>query len=248
MMRNTIEKTLCLGMLLLACTSAHAGIQLGATRLIYAAGEKEATVPVKSTGTRPVLVQSWITDADNDDAPEQARVPFAITPPMFRLEGGASQVLRIKHRGDAAAADRETMYWLNVYEIPSREKNSEEQNLLEIATRTRIKVFVRPKGLAGQASDAPSALTWKVTTTAGHTTLTATNPTGYHVNFGKLALKAGEVVHDVPRKPKARRFVAPFSTMTFELDVAVPTGAQTVVARVINDHGGSDDHAWAPSP
>ncbi|PJI52023.1 molecular chaperone EcpD, partial [Methylobacterium radiotolerans] len=58
------------------------------------------------------------------------------------------------HTGEPMPQDKESVFWLNVLEIPPKDKAN--QNLLQMAFRSRIKLFYRPAGLKGKAEDAPS--------------------------------------------------------------------------------------------
>ncbi|MEG1374583.1 MAG: fimbria/pilus periplasmic chaperone, partial [Comamonas sp.] len=59
-----------------------AGIQIGATRVIFPATQQEATLQVRNEGVNDIMIQSWI-----EAMPSQAEsdVPFAITPSLARL-------------------------------------------------------------------------------------------------------------------------------------------------------------------
>ena len=67
----------------------------------------------------PVLVQAWVDDGALDGEPDTALAPFLPLPPVFRLEPGRQRSLRLLATGQAQARDRESLYWLNIYEIPA---------------------------------------------------------------------------------------------------------------------------------
>ncbi|MCV5656029.1 fimbria/pilus periplasmic chaperone, partial [Escherichia coli] len=77
--------------------------------------------------------------------------------------------------------DRESVFWFNVLEVPPKPDaaTATNQSLLQLAFRTRIKLFYRPEGLKGNPSDAPLALKWSWATAGGQTALQVTNPTPY---------------------------------------------------------------------
>ncbi|WP_236761253.1 fimbrial biogenesis chaperone [Aeromonas veronii] len=186
-------------MLSLASFFASASIQLSTTRLIFEEGAGEASVTVRNKGATR-LIQSWL----DKHQPEQALPPFAVTPPLAKLEREGQQLLRIHYAGQGLPEDRESMYWLAVQEIPQKAKGG---NVVQFAVQQRIKVFYRPAGLAGKANDAAKALTLSV---AGGQLLLS-NPTPYFINlasveaggkslggeaiapFGKLSLPASQL-------------------------------------------------------
>ncbi|MCC3264159.1 fimbria/pilus periplasmic chaperone, partial [Paenibacillus polymyxa] len=78
---------------------------------------------------------------------------FIITPPLFKLSPTKNNVLRIVNTSDALPQDRESVYWVNVKSIPARSEDAENKNVLQIAVRTRLKLFYRPAGLKGNSMD-----------------------------------------------------------------------------------------------
>ncbi|MCV5920354.1 fimbria/pilus periplasmic chaperone, partial [Escherichia coli] len=75
------------------------------------------------------------------------KTPFIITPPLFKLDPEKNNILRIVNITHGLPQDRESVYWVNVKAIPSKSDDSENKNVLQIAVRTRIKLFYRPAGL-----------------------------------------------------------------------------------------------------
>ena len=148
-------------------------------------------VRLKNEGDRPVVVQSWLDTGQANETPDAIKVPFVLMPPMARLEAGHSQVVRMVFTGEALPQDKESVFWLNVLEIPPKEKLEEGRNSLQFALRSRIKVFYRPTAIVGKADEAPAKLGWKVTAADGGYVLEATNPTAYHVNLNQVKLRVG---------------------------------------------------------
>jgi hypothetical protein len=117
-------------LLSLMLSTAHAGVIIGGTRIIFDGAKKETSLSVNNPDGTPYLIQSWI------DVQEGAsgKVPFIITPPLYRLDGGQKNVERIVMTG-ALPQDRESLFWLNIKAIPSA---STQMNALQIAVKTRI--------------------------------------------------------------------------------------------------------------
>ncbi|WP_211454714.1 fimbrial biogenesis chaperone [Collimonas antrihumi] len=105
---------------------AQADIVFSKTRAIYPMQEREITVTLSNeNATAPRLMQAWIDDGDINGAPEQIDVPFTLTPPVFRMEAGKSQALRVVYaredgKGKALPKDKESVFWLNVLAVPPR--------------------------------------------------------------------------------------------------------------------------------
>ncbi|MNT43139.1 Chaperone protein EcpD precursor [compost metagenome] len=123
-------------------------------------------------------------------------------------------------------------------EIPPKPSADEAGvNSLQMAFRSRFKLFFRPAGLPGSAPEAPAALRWELGSRNGKPVLVAHNPTPYHVSPVTVEVIAGE--HLV--KATEPDMIAPGATAAFQLDGEVrnPAGA-TVRVHCINDFGGRD--------
>ncbi|MFK9860466.1 fimbria/pilus periplasmic chaperone, partial [Klebsiella pneumoniae] len=71
--------------------SAQAGVALGATRVIYPAGQKQVQLAVTNNDDNSTwLIQSWVENADG-----QRDGRFVITPPLFAMQGKKENTLRI---------------------------------------------------------------------------------------------------------------------------------------------------------
>jgi chaperone protein EcpD len=211
---------------------AHAEVQINGTRVIYPADEAEVTVQVQNNGQTPRLLQVWTDGGDPNETVDTGTAPFLVTPPMSRLEPGKGQALRVMFTGSDVPQDRESVYWLNVLEMPPRPKSATAgDNFMQFAVRTRIKIFYRPLGLPGAPLDSIAQLTWRVVHDGGKTALECTNPTAYNVSFAEVRLQAA-AREDMPKGgmcPAKGRAMFP---------VDGHPGAGTVVFTAINDHGG----------
>ncbi|MGY3928723.1 fimbrial biogenesis chaperone [Aeromonas simiae] len=140
---------------LLFSISSQASVIVNSTRVIYPAEAKFVNVQLVNRGNTTHLVQSWIDDGNASDTPEKIKVPFVLTPPVVKMKGGDGQALKIVGRGvDALPKDRESVFWLNVVDIPPQPEANSVENYLQVAIRTRIKLFFRPAGLTKSPSEA----------------------------------------------------------------------------------------------
>ncbi len=229
-----------------AIAPASAGVTIAGTRVIYPAQQREVAVKLSNAGERAALVQVWVDDGDPKQSPDTSRAPFLVTPPVARIEPGKGQTLRLIYSGpsvdagaptDAAEAARESVYWLNMLEIPpGADPSAAGQNQLQIAFRTRIKIFLRPPGLPGDAQAAAAQLQWRsVRTDQGRWALEARNPSRFHVSINRVALQSPGIASS-----DQGGMVAPGGALRFELPglaAAAAPGSQ-VEYTVINDHGG----------
>lgn len=234
--------------LCLATPAAHASVVIGGTRVVFPAQQGETTVRLSNEGANPALVEAWIDTGNPSSTPDSVSTPFLITPPLFRMEPHKDQSLRILYTQDSQPlpTDRESLFWLNVLEIPPKPAGSQfaGRNYLQFAIRSRLKLFYRPADLPGDALKAPDRLVFKAA--AGHEpALEVHNPTPYYVTISSLSV-------GVDTKPAAdvNGMVAPFGDLRLLLKGSARSpGVGTPVAFVtINDFGAADTHKGAVVP
>ncbi|VDZ63328.1 Uncharacterized fimbrial chaperone YehC precursor (plasmid) [Klebsiella aerogenes] len=80
-------------------------------------------------------------------------MPFLLSPPVARITGNSGQQLRIKKLANKLPANKESLFYLNVLDIPPNTPGSEGANTLRFAMQNRIKLFYRPKGIAAVNKD-----------------------------------------------------------------------------------------------
>ena len=201
----------------LSAVPAHASVIIAGTRVIFPAKDGEVTVRLTNQSATPALVEAWIDSGDSQSTPDKVHTPFLITPPLFRLEPNRDQSLRIlfTHSDQPLPTDRESVFWLNVLEVPPKPTGAQFQgkNYLQMAIRSRLKLFYRPADLAGDPQKAPSELIFKAASEAGSAALVVHNPTAYYITVGLLTVNVGGTSHKVDPG-----MVAPDS----DLRVAIP--------------------------
>lgn len=217
---------------------ARANIVLGGTRLIYPGGEREVTLPLSNKGATPALVQSWMDDGATDSTPETSSAPFLIMPPITRIEGQASQTLRILYNGTALPNDRESLFWLNVLEIPPVAAQSKDRNNLLLAIQSRIKVFYRPATVNMPLHEAAQKLTWQWFEEGGKWKLRCRNTSALHISFADIYMsRAGKLFNN----KDGIHMVVPGGQEIFELHVQTAPVAGLKDGEVkfdyINDYG-----------
>lgn len=217
-----MKRTIAVIAFLLLSTAAQAGIVMGGTRVIYEEGKREADISVTNADTHsPYLVQSWVENyADNDNG----RVPFIVTPPLFRLDPEQQNVLRINYIGGKMPADRESVFWLSVKSIAPTQKD--EANKLQVNIKSKFKIFYRPEGLTGKPADAWHKLKFKI----DGSRLVAQNPTPYFVSFFSISVGGKEIAEP--------GMIAPFTFKEWPIN-----SSGIIKWRAINDFGGITDYA-----
>jgi P pilus assembly protein, chaperone PapD len=127
--------------------SLHAAVNINATRVVFNNGETQRVVSLVNDGDYPVVVQNWVDDGDPQKGPSQANAPFVVVPPVLKIQPGEKRELRIMTSGKGLATDRESLYWLNIYQIPPELKSAQPGEKVRLALRNQLKVLWRPKNV-----------------------------------------------------------------------------------------------------
>ncbi|WP_409318721.1 molecular chaperone [Pseudomonas sp. KCJK9016] len=167
---------------------SFASVILNSSRVVYSADEREANIKVSNVGSLPVILQSWIDNGEVNQDPSLVKTPFLLMPALTRVESGQGHTLRLVYTGEPLPDKHESVFYLNVLEIPPKNTTAQDSNSIQLAFRTRIKVFFRPKGLSGSADEAPSKLIWSLKQDKRGWILNCSNPSAYHVSMSDISI------------------------------------------------------------
>ncbi|MCS2159036.1 fimbria/pilus periplasmic chaperone [Scandinavium sp. H11S7] len=207
---------------LLAIPCARAGVVIGGTRVVYSEKQSSVALPLRNNSQTPWLINSKVSTGGSwpGSTFSAKKAPFVITPPLFALKAGRESTLRIIYTGGSLARDRESVFTLSIATIPS---GSPQDNSVQVAIRSQLKLFYRPVGLQGSAQDASQKLRW---TRVGKQ-LRVENPTPYYVTLFNLHVNGREV--------RNAGMVAPFSQRN--IDGCAQAAQCPVSWQGINDFG-----------
>lgn len=203
--------------------NAFAGIQVNATRVIYNSASRSASLSINNDSDDTYMVQSWLDMGDASHMPQ--KLPIVVTPPILKLGPKKEAILRFIYSGIGLPLDKESLFWVNVQEIPP---TSKQENILQVAIRTRIKLLYRPESLKTNLQQEAKALRWQHQ--GQH--LIVTNEGPLHLIFTRIVLQSGSkrwIVNPDMVKPQDK------------LLISLPTGAQSasyLSFMYINDYGG----------
>lgn len=237
-------------MALFASVAAHASVVIENTRIVYPQQDREVTVRLESKNQAPVLIQAWLDRGNEHSTPEEAAVPFIATPPIFRMEPGKQQVVRVAYTGERLPATQESLFWFNLLEVPSQSPGTLPRNQLQLAFRSRIKVFLRPTDLPYSVEAAPEKLQWRRVASERGQALEVFNPTPYHVTFEQvevLGASSGQARRTVSGPDT---MVAPEGRIRFELpgDASAAKTPLSVEFQTLDDFGLKTPHNAKVSP
>lgn len=138
-----------------ASLASHAALSVDQSRYVFE-GDKEAiSIVVDNAAKKTYGGQTWIENIREKDT----RPSFVVTPPFFKVAGEGKQVLRVIKALEKMPEDKESIYWVNLQEIPPASKDGG----LSIALRTKVKLLYRPAGLMAGRKNAESGLTLRAT-------------------------------------------------------------------------------------
>jgi chaperone protein EcpD len=226
----------------LHCDAVLAAVSLIGTRIVYPANAKFADITANNGGAKSAQMLAWVDDGDINSTPDTATAPFLLAPAVKVIGPGRKQVLRISYNGSPLPLDRETLYYLNVTEIPPRSAGSGTELTLQFSVRTRIKIFMRPAGLPGAPTAAAKKMSWELDVASGAVVIRATNPSPYFVSMASVKLMRG----DAMLADLDRGMVPPWGTSEFHADTGVAdlTGATAVNYVYVNDYGGPEEFTF----
>ncbi|EOF5099664.1 fimbrial chaperone [Salmonella enterica] len=205
-----------------------AGIVVGGTRVIFPGSAADTTISVYNKETTlPYLIQVWVDPFNKDD---KSKPPFTVIPPVSRLEPGQEKVLRIVKVAGELPKDRESVFWLNVKNIPPS-SDKKDTSTLEIAIKTRIKLFWRPATITLIPEKAVAKVKWH----KQGNKLVVENPNPIHINVMDVIVDG----KDVPLN-----MIRPFETLTLALPAGV--SGHSLVWRFINDYGAISEPVKQP--
>ncbi|ELY7520603.1 molecular chaperone [Cronobacter sakazakii] len=214
-----------------------ASMTISGTRIIFPGNEKDVSVRTNNKGSQPALVQVWVDDGKTDSDINQVKVPFVVTPPVYRVEPGRGQSVRLVYNGMSLPQDRESVFWFNMLEIPPAPDGNVKKNRLELAFRTRIKIFFRPQTLTSSSEENVDKLRWKIINdNVKGIGVEVTNATPYFFSFDTARLNTRtakiDLIMDMVAPGATERFY-PAKKLTGSMSV------DSVTFWLLNDYGAS---------
>lgn len=228
-MNKVLKQALVATTLMLVVGQATAAFTLNGTRYIYEGGKKNASFEVSNGAKVTYGGQVWV---DNTDQPKDS-VSLVPSPPFFKVKPGGRQIVRLMNVNPNLPKDRESLFWLNVQEVPPVPENG-DGSMLAIAMNTQVKIFYRPASLVDGRKDAEKKI--MLVMENGKTVLK--NPTPYY--FAVTGVKINGSRMKLPKSTMDDLAqLAPKSEVVLD---GVTSGSRVTVT-AINDWGGEQSYA-----
>lgn len=170
--------------LLISAQPASASLAADQTRYIFQGDKDALTITVKNNDEKRTFGgQAWVDNITEKDT----RPTFVVTPSFFKVKPNGQQTLRVIMASDHLPQDKESVYWLNLQDIPPALEGSG----LAIALRTKMKLFYRPSGLMAGRKGAEEGISLQ-SRPDGQTVLVNTTP--YIYAIGSLLDTNGKAI------------------------------------------------------
>ena len=223
-MSNLGKAALAVLLSLFFCRQSMGAFVLNGTRFIYEEGKKNISFEVTNNTEKTYGGQVWIDNTNQSDG-----VYMVPQPPFFKVSPKQKQIIRIMNMDTALPKDRESLFWLNVQEVPPKPKVKDgEGSVLAIAMNTRVKLIYRPASVKDGRKNAEKLL--KLEQRGSETWLK--NPTPYYM----AVVNVKHDGKDIALSDKVMKEVAqlkPFS------DVNLGKKASGIISvDAVNDWGG----------
>lgn len=208
--------------LLFTSSQVQASLTLDQSRVIISAQNDSGVVKINNPTDRDYLIQSWITDSDNN-----AQEALFVQPPLLKIKAHHKVALHIETINPALAQQpNERLYRLNVKEIPRVDKNRGSAQLM-LVMLTKVKVLYRPDTVPAEMGKDYLKLKWK----RANGKLFVKNPTPYYITFNKV-WEGNDKSH-----PLKADMIAPGATLT----INYYHGASDIHYNIINDYGDNSE-------
>lgn len=236
--RLLITSCSCLALLTAILPGAQAALTISHTRVVHDSAKRSSSVIVANPSNRPYAAQAWV-NTEADDA--TTAVPLIAAPNLFRLDPGGEQTVQINALPNDLPRDRESVFYFNLQEIPQAATNDGE-NILNIALRTRIKLFYRPSELKGRPQDRLKDLAWSVQQIDGRPHLVVDNPSPYYFTFSRLVVSGNGASETI----NAKAMALPLGTQAYALNTMTVTDGLQVKFTTISDYSGITAEVSSP--
>ncbi|AOX99420.1 molecular chaperone [Jeongeupia sp. USM3] len=214
---------------------AAASVTMINTRVVYPGDATERTIQLNNDDPIPSIVQVWVDSGDAASTPETADAPFVALPALFRIEPRSGQVVRLIYTGKDLPRDRESVFYLNIVQVPPKDALKSQQNHMTVILRNRLKLFYRPSGIEGRSDDVSKQLAFSLVQDGNKgRAIRVKNNSGYFASLASARLVAG-----TEELALNAEMVAPKSAVNWEVGdrAAKMKGPMKIKYTLINDYG-----------
>ncbi|MGF6189005.1 fimbrial biogenesis chaperone [Serratia sp. 2723] len=217
---------------LMAPLSPAQAFMLAKTRVVLPEGAAVPVPVISGKGDDVLLIRSRVSAGLQD---KKAVSGLIVSPPLFRLEKGATGVVRLQAAAlPGMPVDRESVMYLSVSGLPSSQRMAPGVGVVSggmvVAMGLEVKVFYRPKSMSGMTAEPWKYLT--VSRVPGG--VKVSNPTPFHLTFQQLSVDG----HPVRFGDNVPTMLPPFGSQVY---VSGSVVKKTLNWTAVNDLGGKEN-------
>lgn len=186
---------------------AFSGVIPEKSRIVYKQGNALQSYVLVNTNKYPVIVQLWVDDGDYNKNQVLSKYPFIVTPVMSKMDSLRLNSFKVIYTGEGKKLpeDRESLFWLNIFEVPPVDNASTSGERVTLSMLTQIKLIYRPKSLFMDENNLLNTFNLVRFTAKDDSnssvSVIVSNPTKYVVSMSGISLKGKSDGHDITLKP-----------------------------------------------
>ncbi|TQC70003.1 molecular chaperone (plasmid) [Pantoea dispersa] len=216
----------------------HAAVVPLQDRVLFSGNDSDRRLLiVNNDRNAPVLLQSWIDDGSSDGLNKEKNYPFIVIPAVEKMSPGKIVNLRVlpTEKIRELPMDRESVFWINLYEIPGIKKSQQRENVnkVEMGLNTQLKIIYRPFMVHMDIKKIAEGLSVRLSD-SGHS-LELDNPSPYYVTPVSIKIKYSS--GEQPLQLGMSRMIAPFSHKRYGLTKVMNSKEMTVEYTLVDDSG-----------
>lgn len=211
---------------------AKAGIVVERSRVIIPTSSFSNSLKIMNSNSYPVICKVWVEkghSAENEDSLIVVKKPF------FKMDANEKTTVTLMNldMDKELALDRESLYWLNIEEIPPKDKDYLHNDILvSLVMHTQLKVFVRPDKLSITPSSAYRTQSFELLENNGKSSLKINNDSPYYITYSNITIKEKSGKSSVVYSG----MVSPYSDKEILINNNFIKGAE-ITYSVISDYG-----------
>lgn len=176
--------------------SVFAGVVADRSRIVFNVSDREQGLSFINFNNYPVMVQIWVDDGAVNSGPDVANAPILPYPGLLQFMPKEQKRINLLNISEIAPKKQEQLYWLNIYEVPPRPTESIDERdgqLLVVAVRTQMKVFIRPNDLDINVNEIQKFQKFSI---EGRT-IKIENNTPYFVTYQDVVVSHKDIEHSI---------------------------------------------------
>jgi len=203
------------------------------SRVIYLEGQAGSSLTLANTGEASTLVQLWVDRGEGD--PDSVAPPFVVIPSVLHMPAGSRRAVRVMFTEDDVPRDRESLYWINIYQISERAVSSspgqKDGSTLDLALNMQLKLFFRPAQIPDIPLPlSPSNIQANVNSKDLQSSIHIKNQSPHFISM--VAIDGGEADTSLRWGKNEDLTLPPFSSRTYQI---APTTLQRALGSKLSD-------------